>query len=40
MILREFLGSINLFGVQDFCIYEVAKVVIIYEDKNHIFTIF
>lgn len=36
VILREFLGLIDLFEVQIFCIHELSKVVIIGKYKNFI----
>ena len=37
MVLEEFLGLMNLFGVSTLCIYKTIKVVVIREDKHPIF---
>ena len=40
MVLREFLGLVDLTKAQTFYIHELMEVIIISKDKNFIFTIF
>ena len=40
MVLKEFLGLIDLFEAQILCIYEVVKIVMICKDKNLMYIIF
>ena len=40
IVLREFLGPINLFKAQNFYVYKMTKVIIIYKDKNLILAAF
>lgn len=40
IILKEFLGSVNLFGAQIFCIYELLEIIIVYKYKKFILTTF
>ena len=40
MIIRKLLGLLNLTRTQAFCVYEVAKVVMISKNKDFVLTIF
>ena len=40
IILKEFLGPVNLFGAQILCIFKLLEIIIVYKYKNFILTIF
>ena len=40
MVARALLGPTDLSEAQAFCIYEAMEVVVVYEDKNHVFATF
>ena len=40
IVLRKFLGPIDLLKAQTLCIYERIKIVVVYKDKNLIFATF
>ena len=38
--MKKLLNLANLFKTQTFYIYKIIKIIVIYKDKYHIFTIF
>ena len=40
VVMREFLGPADLPGAQTLCVHEFTKVVVVYKDKDLVFTTF
>ena len=39
LVLKEFLGPIDLSGAQTLCVYEITEVIMIRKDKNLMLTV-
>ena len=40
MVLEELLGPVDLSGAQTFCVHEVTKIVMVYENKHLVLVTF